>query len=68
VLRLAVLKRDPMCTVDGCEQESVEVDHLVPRARGGASTMENCRGICVRHHRQKTARESKYGRWRGGQA
>jgi 5-methylcytosine-specific restriction endonuclease McrA len=33
----------------------VEVDHVVPRARGGPPTVENCRLLC-RAHNQLSAR------------
>ena len=28
----------------------LEIDHVVPRARGGASTVENCRLACAAHN------------------
>jgi 5-methylcytosine-specific restriction endonuclease McrA len=34
----------------------LEIDHVVPRGRGGASTMENCRVVC-RVHNQLAARQ-----------
>jgi 5-methylcytosine-specific restriction endonuclease McrA len=37
----------------------LEIDHVVPRGRGGASTVENCRVLC-RFHNQQAARHA-YG-------
>jgi 5-methylcytosine-specific restriction protein A len=68
VLRDAVLQRDPVCPVDGCDAPSEQVDHVIPRAQGGPASLENCRGICAFHHPRKTARESTFGRWRVGRS
>lgn len=34
-LRRLVLNRDPICSVDGCDQPSKDVDHIIPVAQGG---------------------------------
>lgn len=38
---------------------SAEVDHRIPLFQGGADSLENLRGLCAMHHREKTARERK---------
>lgn len=50
-----VLRRDPICKADGCEEPSTDVDHIIPRREGGQDTMENLQGLCHSHHSQKTA-------------
>ncbi|MCB0190629.1 MAG: HNH endonuclease [Anaerolineae bacterium] len=55
-LRLMVLRRDPICRVDGCDKASTDVDHIVPRRDGGPDTMENLQGLCHSHHSKKTGR------------
>ena len=57
-----VLARDKMCQADGCDQPAKDVDHIVPRSRGGEDRMSNLQGLCHAHHSQKTPRED--GRWR----
>ena len=56
-LRLIILRRDPICMSSGCERPSEEVDHIVPRAQGGADSGANLQGLCKTHHSRKTARE-----------
>ena len=53
-LRKRALARDRWCTHPGCTARSTTADHIVPRRRGGADTMENLRGYCARHHSWKT--------------
>jgi 5-methylcytosine-specific restriction endonuclease McrA len=47
-LRAACLKRDRKCTTPGCTERAVVADHIVPRSKGGADTLENLRGLCIR--------------------
>ena len=37
----------------------LEIDHVVPRGKGGASTVENCRVLCDVHNRE--AARQAYG-------
>ena len=62
-LRWAVLKEEPLCRI--CESKgivtvSMEVDHVVPLARGGTDTRSNLQGVCVECHKKKTAEENGY--------
>jgi 5-methylcytosine-specific restriction endonuclease McrA len=40
----------------------LEIDHVIPRARGGPSTVENCRLVC-RFHNQLAARQAFGDDW-----
>lgn len=53
-LRHATLQRDPVCVVPGCTAASVVADHITPRRRGGADSLDNLRGLCERHHNQRS--------------
>ncbi len=54
-LRTALEARDRCCVVPGCNSTfNLEIDHLVPFARGGPTTLENLARICRHHHRKKT--------------
>lgn len=54
-LRKAVLARDPVCKTRGCGRPSTHADHIVPRSRGGADTVDNCRGLCASCHNRRSA-------------
>lgn len=59
-LRLMVLHRDPFCRDYfgiGCHDPSTQVDHIIPRSRGGDDTMENLQGLCAACHSRKTVAE-----------
>jgi 5-methylcytosine-specific restriction endonuclease McrA len=52
-LRQAALDRDlHTCTVPGCGDRAVVVDHIVSRTRGGADVLENLRSLCREHDNQ----------------
>ena len=54
-LRTALEARDPTCVVPGCDaREGLEIDHLVPVAEGGATTLANTGRLCHWHHYLKT--------------
>lgn len=42
-----------LCQVTGCEEAGDTVDHLVPRALGGATSWENCVLMCADHNAAK---------------
>jgi 5-methylcytosine-specific restriction enzyme A len=60
-LRLLILRRDNrQCRIadTGCEGLANEVDHILPVARGGSEfDPANCRAVCQKCHRSKSARE-----------
>jgi hypothetical protein len=54
-LRRAVFERDRVCVVPGCGiAKGLEIDHLVPFARGGPTSIDNLQRLCKHHHRLKT--------------
>jgi hypothetical protein len=54
-LRTALEARDPVCVVPGCDVRSgLEIDHIVPLARGGPTALANLARLCRWHHAQKT--------------
>lgn len=59
-LRKQVLKAyGPHCYQ--CGSWHAQIDHVVPWALGGPTTMENLRPICQRCHDLKSGRERKEG-------
>ena len=47
----------PLANGGVCGSEvRTEIDHVVPRGRGGPSTVENCRVLCDVHNREATRR------------
>jgi hypothetical protein len=49
-LRAACLAQHPICATAGCGQRSVVADHVLPRSRGGADTLDNLVGRCITCH------------------
>ena len=61
-LRTALENRDSTCVVPGCDtRQGLEIDHRVPFARGGPSTLDNLARLCGWHHHLKTARDYRLG-------
>ena len=61
-LRDGVMVRDHyLCQVCMSEDRltpATEVDHIIPKARGGTDNPDNLQAICAECHKTKTARES----------
>ena len=61
-LRLVILKRDnhlcQACKLEGRITPAREVDHIIPKAKGGTDEQTNLQSLCVEHHRTKTAAEA----------
>lgn len=56
----ALEARDPTCVVPGCDRRTdLEIDHVVPFARGGETRLDNLARLCGFHHGQKS-----YHGWR----
>ena len=54
-LRKALEARDPKCPVKGCaNDQSLEIDHIVPLAEGGRTELANLWRPCSHHHHLKT--------------
>jgi len=69
-LRQALLERDPVCVVPGCDQAArLEIDHWqIDYSDDGPTAWWNLCRLCVHHHRLKTANKFRLeggpGRWR----
>ncbi len=51
-LRRAIARRDPHCRFPGCDRRvgRCQVHHLVPRSKGGPTSLANCCNLCAFHH------------------
>jgi hypothetical protein len=51
-LRRAIIARDKHCAFPGCQQRpsACQVHHLIPRSRGGPTSLGNCCLLCIFHH------------------
>jgi 5-methylcytosine-specific restriction enzyme A len=58
-IRRVVLEEEPTCRL--CGQQATDVDHVIPKARGGTDRRSNLRALCRRCHKRKSSSE-------GGQA
>ena len=69
-LRVQVLMEEPLCRVcwaDGAVTAATDVDHIVPRAKGGTDERGNLQALCRSCHSVKTSTED--GGWgRGGKS
>ena len=61
-IRADVLRRDGgrccQCAREGRATPATEVDHIVPRCRGGTDVVANLEALCRECHAAKTAREA----------
>ena len=58
-LRYEILTRDRVCQLCGAtrEQERLEVDHIVPRSKGGTNGPDNLQALCAPCNRGKSNRD-----------
>jgi 5-methylcytosine-specific restriction protein A len=57
-LRRRVLREEPTCAEEGCQERSTSVDHIVPLADGGDPYgRSNVRGMCFFHHKRRTSQQ-----------
>lgn len=57
-LRKMILARDPVCTI--CEAApSTQVDHIIPKVKGGTDDPTNLRGTCRSCNAKKAATEDR---------
>lgn len=54
-LRMGVLAEIPWCQV--CGQPATDVDHILPKSRGGTDHRENLQSLCHSCHSKKTKKE-----------
>ena len=58
--RTALLARDPVCVIPGCDvRRGLEIDHVEDWAATRVTRVDSLARICAHHHRQKT-----YEGWR----
>jgi len=52
-LRRAVATRHPHCAFPGCAQPAsvCEIHHIIPRSRGGPTSLNNLLTLCTFHHK-----------------
>ena len=63
-LREALVERDRVCVVPGCGiSKGLEIDHLIPFAQGGPTSIDNLQRLCKHHHRLKTTGRATLTRW-----
>ena len=56
-MRRAVEERDQTCAVPGCDvRHNLEIDHTLPRHKGGPTQLDNLDRLCKWHHYLKTHR------------
>jgi len=60
-LRKMILASNPMCVAEGCNEPATDVDHIIPKAKGGRDEYDNLQGLCRSCHSKKTAKECKRG-------
>ena len=54
-LRTALQARDPTCVVPECDvRKGLEIDHIIPYAEGGPTTLANTARLCSWHHYLKS--------------
>jgi 5-methylcytosine-specific restriction protein A len=63
-VRKRFLRAHPLCAE--CERlgfvtAATDVDHIMPKNRGGADTEDNLQALCHAHHSAKTMRELRVG-------
>ena len=65
-LREQVMNRDnwvcQVCLENGRVTPATQVDHIIPKSRGGSDSPSNLRAICGPCHKVKTAQESAEAR------
>jgi hypothetical protein len=66
-LRRALIERDQVCAVPGCDvREALEIDHVDPFSRGGPTRLANLVRLCHWHHYLKTHQRHRIERTDGG--
>lgn len=66
--RGAILKDNPLCRAcfgRGYITPATQVDHIVPKAKGGTDERSNLQPLCARCHADKTQVESSGKEWDG---
>lgn len=53
------IRQPPVCVV--CGAPATDVDHIVPKRRGGSDHEDNLQSLCSTCHNRKTNREMRGG-------
>ena len=65
-IRVQALKRDcylcQECMRQGRVTPARDVDHIIPKAKGGTDDLTNLQSLCVPHHQEKTAKDEGWKR------
>ncbi len=65
-VRRALLERDTVCVVPGCDiGEGLEIDHVEPFGEGGPTRLDNLARLCHWHHYLKTHQRHRLERTDG---
>ena len=57
-LRARVLREEPVCAVEGCQERATSVDHIVSLGNGGNPyDRANLRGMCYPHHSKRSSQQ-----------
>jgi hypothetical protein len=66
-IRRALVERDEVCVVPGCEvRDRLEIDHVHPVGEGGLTELANLVRLCHWHHYLKTHQRHRLEPIRGG--
>ncbi len=66
-IRRALIERDQVCVVPGCEvRDHLEIDHVEPLGRGGPTRLSNLARLCRWHHYLKTSQHHRLEPCNGG--
>jgi 5-methylcytosine-specific restriction endonuclease McrA len=64
-LRKRVLREEPICAVEGCNERSSSVDHIKSLGNGGDPyDRSNLRGMCYPHHKKRSSQQGAEARKR----
>lgn len=53
------IRQHPVCVV--CDAPATDVDHILPKRRGGTDQESNLQSLCSTCHNRKTNREMRGG-------
>ncbi len=66
-IRRALIERDQVCVVPGCEvRDHLEIDHVEPLGQGGPTRLSNLARLCRWHHYLKTNQQHRLESCNGG--